>query len=218
MERTRPTAPPQGGPPSEDALPGLRPDRLAETPGPPSAGGALRTETGASARSEADAETVAEVQAREVWRVAARLQAEAARRLDARSQSLADEQRSEAAAAPEAAFSRDEVEEIARAAGILDRAQHEAFDKQGRLTGHVAGRDETVIGFELDHLVDHLFEDELFLVRQLVAQPSGKEPTGQRKWILVIISAHRERSISSGGRENRFNLGYIDPLPSVKSR
>ena len=94
MERAR-TSPPADSAPDvdHDAL-SLRP------PGPP----------------DAPEETVDPDQAERVWRVAARLQADAARRLDARSRELADEQAPPDR--PATAFTRGEVDEIARAAGI----------------------------------------------------------------------------------------------------
>ena len=61
-------------------------------------------------------EAIGPEQAQRIWHVAARLQAEAARRLDARSQQLADERAPADVVAT--AFTRDEVDEIAQAAGI----------------------------------------------------------------------------------------------------
>ena len=95
MERTRPTAPAE----QADDL------RLHEDD--------LRLHAGPTADDRA---TIDPEQAERVWRVAARLQADAARRLDARSRQLADEQAP--ADRPTAAFTRDEVDEIARSAGI----------------------------------------------------------------------------------------------------
>ncbi len=98
MERTRPSSQHESAPEEADTL-DLRPVAEHDAPDAPPA----ETEIG-------------EATARDIWRTAARLQAEAARRLDERSETLASEQRP--SAAPHAAFSRAEVEEIAQAAGI----------------------------------------------------------------------------------------------------